>query len=420
MDKDYSSKTIMLIDYGNFFYIAERLARNFGRVLVYSPWESAFPVYNSFILGKGLANVERVDSIWKEYGKVDVFYFPDLFMGDFQDWLRSKGKAVFGAGSGEEMELYRDRMKYLQGDLGLPINKFQVLTGLDSLRETLQERKNVMVKTNIMRGHIETFKHESYDLTKPLLDELEHSLGVYKDDMTFIIEDVIESIVEIGYDGFVMDGLYPEKALFGIEIKDCAYIGTVVDFLKLPKQLLKIMRALSPTFKEYAYRGSYTNEVRIGIDREGYLIDQTCRNPSPPTALQLEIYDNFPDIVWNIAHGVMPEIRAKYKYGCEIIIKSDFAKTEPQAIYFPGQYNNFVKIKNHTVRKGVHYYIPQTAEMEEIGGVVGMGNTVDEAIKQATTIAKEVKGYCVSCNLQGLEEAKEEIAKLKAAGISVF
>lgn len=418
---ELNDRTVLVIDYGNFFPVAERLARDFGRVLYYTPWETAFPKYHSYVIGTGVPGVERVYSLWKYFDQVDLFYFTDLYYGEFQEWLRGMGKTVYGPGRGEEMEIYRDRMKSLQRSVGLPLNSYEVVRGLDGLREMLQDSDDKYIKTNLMRGHFESFHHIEYDLTKPVLDEWEHVLGIYKNEEIFIVEDPIEAIAEIGYDGWSIAGNFPAKALFGVEIKDCAYCGVVLPYDKFPKMLLDINQKLSPIFREYDYRGPYTNEVRIGVDRAGYLIDQTCRHPEPPTCLQLEIYDNYSEIVWDIAHGLVPQIKNKYKYGAQIVIKSDWARTEPQAIYFPPQYKNFVKIKNLAINEGVSYFIPQPGiEMEEIGAVIGLGNTLEAAIEQAKTIAKEVKGYCVECNIDGLSKAEAEIDKLKKAGIRVF
>lgn len=413
--------TVMVIDYGNFFSVAERLARDFGRVLYYTPWQAPFPKYHNYIIGTGVPGVERIYSPWPNYDRVDLFYFTDLYQGEWADRLRLEGKNVFGPGRGEEMEIYRDRMKSLQRSVGLPINKYEVIKGLDGLREYLQENDDQYVKTNLMRGHFESFHHEEYELTKPLLDQWEHTLGIYKDEEIFICEDPIEALAEIGYDGWIIDGMVPPKALFGLERKNAAYAGVVVDYEKLPKQLLDINKKLSETFRGYQYRGAYTNEVRIGVDRLGYLIDQTCRQPEPPTCLQLEIFDNYSEIVWNIAQGIIPKIKNKYKYGAQLIIKSEYAKREYQEIKFPAQYKNFVKISNLAMRGDKYYYIPQPGtEMEETGSVIGLGNTWKAAKEQCKTIAKQVKGYGIECNVDELDKLDEEMEKLSKAGIKMF
>lgn len=419
---DLSEKTVLVFDpNGSFIYVAQRLARDFGRVLYYKPWENgSYVTYNAYVVGQGVPGIERVHNIWEYYDEIDLFYFCDLLQGHFQEWLRARGKLVFGAGRGEDMELYRDRMKAHQEELGLPINEYEVIQGLDALREYLQENDNKFIKTNLMRGHFESFKHETYKLTKPLLDEWEHTLGIYKDAEIFIVEEPIEAIAEVGYDGFVILGRYPAKTMLGIEIKDTAYCGVILDYHKLPEQVLEINDKLSETFMNYGYRGVYTNEIRIGIDRKGYLIDQTCRQPEPPTCLQLEIFENYSEVVWQVAQGRVPEIKTKFKYGVQIILKSEYATTEPQAIYFPSQYSDFIKISNLAIQDDVYYFIPQMDKTHHIGSVIGLGNTLQEAIEQASEIAEEVKGYMIEFNSKALEEVHLEIEKLQKAGIDVF
>lgn len=421
MDDKLKSRTVLVIDYGMNLPVAERLSRDFGRVLYWTPWQVANPKYHSYVIGVNVPGVERIYNLWDYYDQVDLFYFCHLFMGDFQNWLRKQGKTVFGPGDGEQMEIYRDRMKALQRSVGLPVNHYEVIRGLDGLREYLQDNDNKYIKTNLMRGHFESFHHETYELTEDLLDEWEHTLGIYKNDEVFIVEDPIEAICEIGYDGWVVDGKFPDKAMFGIEVKDCAYCGVVMDYNKLPKALLEINKKLAGTFKEFGYRANYTNEVRLGVDKVDYLIDQTCRHPEPPTCIMLEIFDNYSEIVWDIANGLLPDIKNTYRYGVQLVIKAERAERELQSISFPAQYKNYVKIKNLTVKDGKNYYVPQPGtEMQEIGAVIGLGNTLDEAIEQATMIAKDVKGLSVKCNTDDLAKVQQEIEKMKKAGIRAF
>jgi|ERR1700722_3855263 len=408
-----------VIDYGQFTEVAERLARNgFGRVLFYSPWETSFPTYNEYVVGKGLEGVEKIEDIWPYFDQIDVFVFPDLYHGGMQAWLRQQGKAVFGAGLGETMEIHRDRMKELQSTVGIPTNDYKVFNGIDDLREHLKTVDNKYVKTNLLRGSMESFHHESYLLTEPLLDKFEHSLGIFKDEQTFIVEEPIDAICEIGYDGFVCTGgRYPSKTLFGLEIKGQCYVGKGIEYKDLPNQILDINARLASAFDEYNYAGHYSSEVRVAKNnKEGYLIDQTTRNPSPPTALMLEIIENYPEVIYDIAMGDCPLLRFKYKYGVQVVIKSEHARKDIMAVYFPEKFKDYVKISNHVVKDGINYFVPQNIENEEIGSVVGMGNTIKDAIKQVTEISKEIKGYGISIDLDSLDKAQEQIDNLKQIG----
>lgn len=411
----------MIFDYGNFCYVSETFAKSFKKVYLYIPYEEGFPKYNKYVMGSGLKNVEKVKSPWPYYEEVDLWYFADLYQGEFQDWLRNQGKAVFGAGRGEDMELLRDSMKRRQESLGMDVNDYTVVHGLDNLEDHLRENDNRYVKTNVLRGGMETWHHDNITLSQPLLDELNHSLGVFKDQQVFVVETPIDAVVEYGYDSFVGDDGYTSKVMFGIEVKDAGYACVFTDYDRLPIPLKDINKKLLSSFQNYGYRGWFSSEIRALSRDKGILLDMTCRNGEPPTSLAVEFLEDYGLYCWQIAIGEMPILRSKAKYGAQIIIKSDWARSDPQAIYFPSHYKDYVKIKNLVVQDGVHYYVPIPAqEMEEIGAILGMGNTLKEAIDMAKKIAKEVKGYSISCNGDALDQASEEIKKLSKIGVNVF
>ena len=60
-----------------------------------------------------------------------------------------------------------------------------------------------------------------------------------------------------------------------------------------------------------------------------------------------------------------------------------------------------------------HYFIPTDVEMEEIGSVVAVGKTLDEAIKKVKEIAEQVEGDCISINTDAFNDANEAISKFK-------
>jgi len=424
---DLSDKKCLCIDYGYFTEVAVKLAQSFGKVWYYCFWEDACPTWHKYILGSGMENVEKVWNIWDYIDEVDLVVFPHVYQGSFQRWLRGKHIPVFGSGKGEDMELYRDRMKEILSELKLDVNEYKVLPGLSALREYLKTRDNKFIKSNVLRGGMESWKHETYQLSKPVLDELEHSLGVYKEQERFIVEEPVPDAVEAGFDGFCIDGLFPDKQITGIEIKGSCYVGAMISYTSLPMFLKKINQKQFQLFREYEYRGCYSNEVRYTKDGKGYLIDQTCRNPEPNTSLALEMYENYGEIVWQVANGIMPEIKYKYKYGVQVIIKSVWAISEPVAIYFPSEYRSRIKINNLSVVDGVYYsipnssgYSPQTSDVEGIGSVVGLGNTLSEAIKDAKKIAETVKGYCIKIEIDALDEASAELRQLEKFGVKLF
>jgi hypothetical protein len=427
MNPFLKDKTLGYVDFGNNIDIAMRLAREedgFGKVKYFCSWQSAYPKYDPYVVGYGvntiLPNFEQVHSIFDMMPDVDIWMFPDLYMGDIQSWLRENGHLVFGAGRGEDMELHRDKMKVHLQELGLPVNKWESIEGLDALRKHLEEHNDLWVKTNMFRGAMESFHHDEYKLTKPRLDRFEHTLGVYKERQKFIVEASIDNSIDFAIDMITADGKYPLKSLMGCEVKNQAYAGIFTDVSKAPKGVLDVHDKLSKTLRQYQYRSFISLECRITKDGTAYMLDPCCRAPQPPSSLYIEMYDNFPQLVWDTASGDTPQIKSKYKYGVQLIIKSEFSTKEPQAIYFPDEIKNFVKVKNLCIQDGVYWYIPQEHEMAECAAVIGMGQTLKEAKKECLDRADMIKGDGIFIEKEGLDKIDKDIEQLVKFGIKIF
>ena len=415
---DLSDKVAGVIDFGNYIKIAQILAKKFKKVYYFCPFViNGFPEHNPKDIGRGVVEIIRVED-WEDYeDEIDFFMFPDLYYKGAQESLRRRGKAVFGSGSGAKMETDRGGMKRLQKELGLPINEYEEVEGVYELEERLKVLEDKWIKSSL-RGDGETFHHTNYILSKEELKGMKHRMGIYDKKEKYIIETPVKSIAEIGIDTMVCDGQYLEESFTGIEIKDVGFIGKMMRYRELPKQLKLVTDKLAPVFQVYGYRGAYSNEVRVGEDKQGYLIDQTCRFPSPPTSVILNVYDNFAEIVWSIAHGVVPKVEYKYEWGVQFIMTSDLAKTDPIAIQFPSEYKDLIDIKNLVIDDdGTYYYTPNGTPMAECGSVVGLGHTMEQAIKMATEISKTVKGFDLKINIECISDAKKQISELNKNGI---
>jgi hypothetical protein len=423
MDKyNLKERIVCVIDFGGHNEIAIELAKSFGTVYYYTEWRDPFPTYQKKIIGTGIPNVIRIYDLEPIEDTVDLWYFCDLFYGHKADKLRKSGKTVFGAGLGENLELDRKGFKDLMVNLGMPVNKNKEVIGITNLREYLKENFDVYVKLNAdMRGHLESAHCENYDLYKPVLDALQHQLGLDCESAEFLVETPIRPAIEYGYDGSFNGNDYPKNAMFGVEIKDAAYGCVVVDYDKLPKKVKEYNEKLKPILQGYDYRGAIGNEIRHKEKGEAYLIDIYCRQPQPPTSLQIRMIEDYGVFAYETALGRNVDIKFKSKYGVMIVICSDWAKTEPQAIYFDEKYRDNISIKNLAIRDGIYYYIPTIGcEMQEIGAVCGQGNTLKEAKNKCIEAAKSIKGYGIKINCDALEEAQEEIDKLKNYGINLF
>lgn len=414
--------TCCVVDSGGYPEIAIELAKYFGTVYYFMEWREPFPTYHKRVVGTGIPNVTRIYNLDDYKNSVDFWYFTDLFYGAMASKLRDEGQIVFGAGKGEELELDRKKFKDMMNEMGMPVNEYVELIGVTNLENYLKENPDVYVKLNAdMRGHLESSHCETYELFKPVLDSLRHNLGWDSETAEFLVEKPIRPAIEYGYDGSFNGHAYPNKTTFGIEIKDTSYGCVVVDYERLPKPVKEYNEKFKPILESYDYRGFIGNEIRHQIKGEAFLIDIYCRQGQPPTSLQIRLIDNFGQFAFDTALGRNVNMQYKFKYGVQLVIKSDWARTEPQAIYFPPEFADFISIKNLAIKDGVWYYVPQTGcEMEEIGACIGMGETFKEAKKQCIKIAESIKGYGIKINMDALEEAQSEIDKLKTIGINIF
>jgi hypothetical protein len=411
---NFGSKTVLIVDNGLFVSLAQTLARRFGKVLYYSPWEQSFPRSNDTLVGYGIPGVTRVDSIWPVIDDVDLFVFPDIFHGPLQVYLRKQGKRVWGSGIGENLEIIRGLFKRLIRSAGLEVGPFRQIRGLDRLRDFLKDNDDHYVKISRTRGDMETFHAPTYKLIEPRLDQLEHMLGAKKHIQEFIVEAPIAPAIEVGYDGYTIDGKYPQTALYGVEIKDTAYLGQVVPYRQLPAGVQEVNRRLAGMFNDWTYRGFWSSEIRIKGGKP-YLIDPCCRMASPPGELYQMMITNLADVLWHGAMGDLVEPEFSDTWGAQIVMRSSWTEKEWAAVDFPASIADNVKLSYLTRIQGRNYFIPQPVEMAEFGSVVATGSSPDDAIKNVTKIAEKVEAYGLKFNFEALEDAKADMEKLKDA-----
>jgi hypothetical protein len=417
---DLSQKVALIIDNGLFVEIGKTLSVSFKKVYYWMPWVSGFPKSNQYIVGNGIEGIERIQYIWDYIDKIDIFIFPDVYFGDLQLYLVSIGKLVWGGRKGEEMELYRDKMKEYMQSLGLYVTPYEVITGLDDLREYLKKHDNVWVKQNITRGDFESFHSINYENIEPLLDELEHNLGAVKFIKQFIVEEAYDNAVEAGVDMYTIDGQYPNKTLAGIEVKDLGYIGKVVNCDMLSDKITDYNDKISEAFKGYGYRGFFSTEIRISKDKPPYMVDKCSRAGSPPSELYQLMYKNLAEIIWYGAKGILLDPITEKKFGVEALIHSAWADKNWQAISFPKKYRDNVKLRNACVINGKYYCVPQTVGLSEIGAIVVEDDTLQGAIDKAIQIAEQVKGYYIDIKTDSFNEALDEFKKLEKMGIKIL
>ena len=413
--------TALVIDNGLFAELSIRLARDFKKVYYHCPNHSAYPRWNSTLIGTGIPEIEVVTDLWgNAMDEANIVIFPDVGMGALQVHCEEMGKLVWGSRLGEDLELDRVATKDILKVAGLPVGKYEVVHGFAALRAYLKEHKDVYVKVSKWRGTFESFYSPDYKAIEPKLDQVEYELGPSKALMTFIVEDALPDRVELALDAYVIDGVTPTQLLAGLELKDSAYIGRFKSYTDFPEPLRRVQEGLAPTFKEYGYRGFFSGEGLVGKDQDMYLTDACCRMPSPPGNVMLEFYTNIADIIWEGAQGLCVDPVPAGKFAAELVIKSTWAERNWQPIDFPDKLRRQVKLHN-PIRIGKQFYaVPMLYELDAIANAIGWGDTMQDAIDAAKEVAEQVTGYFIKCDCGALDKAEEELQKAKNMGLDML
>jgi hypothetical protein len=424
--KDPSDVVALVVDNGLFVELALKLSKTYKKVYYYVPWESAFAKMNLAYIGHGLDGLTVVDSIYgPHFDEVDLFCFPDIYMGWEQEHLEKLGKKVWGSRTGECLELKREGMKEILKAIDMPVGKFSHIKGIANLRAYLKENEDVYVKIDKYRGTFETFHSANYKEVEPKLDEVEFNLGAFKHIIEFTVEECLPDRVEVGTDCWVItddDGVahYPENGIGGIEIKDVGFASIFRKFSEIPEVVTRFNTRMKPVFAAYNWRGFMSTEVRIGKDMKPYMIDLCARAPSPPNELYQEQYSNLAECIWAGANGIVLEPEATAKYGAEIMLHSSWADKGWQPVSFPEEIRDRVKLRNAVQIEGVYYAVPQAVGLPECGAVIGLGDTLKEALEDAVENAEQVTGYYMEAKMGAIDNIKEEIKKLDQLGLNMF
>lgn len=418
---DYSKRRVLVYDSGLNVGLANALSRDFGEVLYFTNWSRAFPSMTEVVSGHGYEGVKRITDFWSHVNDVDLFVFPDCYNGDLQVYLDSIGKRVWGSRKGSNLELCRWNTKDLMKSVGLPLQPCQRVRGLKELRAVLKDKTNCFVKISSWRGDMESWHHINYELSEPRLDELAFRLGPVQHMAYFIIEDAIETEIEVGYDG-IFTGSWPNFAMQGYEKKDCGLLASIMPYDELPEEVREVNEKLEEFLKESKYRNFLSTEIRIGEDSLPYLIDVTNRAPIPSSSIQIANYKNLADVLWQGAAGESVPIEYRAKFGAEAMIYSDWAHKHWMTVKVTEEVQPYVNLFNSlNLGKEIEAVIPSFQDLavigNEIGSVIGLGDTLEEAIEECREHAKGIEGMGLDIQTNSFESLLPQIQEAQEKGM---
>ncbi len=418
--KELTEITAAFVDHeGLYFALAERLARDYGRVLYCDGGEEGMDTINRAIIGDSFPEndrLERVDDILLRKEEVDLWVFPDSKTAGLQLMLEEAGKAVWGSRRANYIEHSREAFVEILGKLGLEVPKFERLVGVDNLRAYLKDKKDQIIKVSKYRGTMETKKWRSWDEDEAWLDCLTVKLGGVKNIWPFLVFESIDTPLELGGDTYNVRGQFPSHMMDGYEYKDKGYFGAFKAVTDMPEQTQAVMAKFAPILQHYGFINFWSMEIRVKDDHF-HFIDPTPRGPLPGSATQMEIYSNLPTIIAAGAEGelVQPEPAALYSVECVLTL----ANKSPQmaSVRIPDELQQWVKLGGTCKIDGRNWF-PElhNDHGDEIGWMVAIGDSPKDVIEKMLGY-KELLPDGVSAHTESLVDLLREIHTAEEEGI---
>jgi hypothetical protein len=401
---------ILVYDHGLNTEAAIALAAAGHTVGYYSEWREAFPRCVNESVGLGLEGLERVNKFLTAADRSDMICCFDTNSDDVVEFFKQQSSSlpVFGAGSAEPLEKDRSLLKDILKAAKLPVAKYQIIKGVDSLIDFLRkpENKNVFVKIDgQFRGDNETFHHENWQQT--MADELGHllvSFGAFSKKVEFMVEWPVESKCEVGYDGFACNGSFTD-GLIGYESKDKSYAAVFREYNKMPACIQLTNNAVSAVFSRSRTPTIFSTELRLKSKDDYYLIDPCVRAPHPPLAAELEHFSNFAEVVTTLAQGQLLNPTPTAKYSVAVEVKAESMRDHWYDVKFDARFRHLIKLQRACRVDGTYYSLPGSVV---VCNVVGLGNTLKAAKAECIRALDTVKVAGMEYDLDSLDLIEEE------------
>jgi hypothetical protein len=417
--KPVSDVECLILDYGYFIELGRCLAKTFKKVWYYSPDDTEFKDVHRCTLGDGVEEIERLDD-WEKpenLARLDLFIFPDLGFAPKQAYLRSIGKAVWGSGDATNIELSRTAfLKWLE-KMGLPFAPYKVIKGIPALWDYLGTVERKWVKINKYREQQETFFHINITHSRPILEGLAVRFGGLSDEPVFVVQDEIEPASEIGYDGWTVDGEFPVASFAGYELKNELYLGSLKRYDDLAEPVRRINEAIAPYLKQWNDRNFISTEIRLKEENGvvvPYYIDPTMRCAGLTMEHVQENCSNLAECIWQGANGILipPEFDKPFAVEATMHYTTDMVDGW-KVVHNPG--HPMIKFDHYCQKDDYCHFPPRKSN--EVGVVLGLGDSVEDAIENLKENFKVMEDEPVSIEVAGFATLFDRIRKAEALGV---
>lgn len=415
---DLSNKSCVVLDHGMFLEVAHRLSRDFGKVYYVDPsHEECMPTIDHAVIGDGFDNIERISEIWDVIEKVDLCVFPDVHHGAMQKHIADMGIPVWGGRKADELEVKKVLFRAIQRQQGMNTPTYTVIIGLDELRKFCRSSENddCWIKISPQyRGNRETFHHTDYLSSREILDAMGVDFGIVQDEIKFIAEETIKAAFEGGMDTYCVDGKHPATVLQAYERKDRCCLGAVQKWNECPTQLTANGDVVFALMKKYGAAQFVSTEIKITESGESYLLEPTIRMASPAGEPQLELYENFSEIIYEGARGNLIEPKWAGKFYAQVMVEHNGCPEKWRSIQIPDDIRQWVKLYNACMVGNRYGLAPMD---KTIGSIIGIGDTMGQALEHVTSIADQLSDQPVKIQLEDMADTLAQISEAEEAGL---
>jgi hypothetical protein len=403
-----------VVDFGVFQSLAEKLSETYRKVNYYTPSEWEFIDCADVVTGVGASRLTRCDDFMDPeiVKETDLYIFPDIVYGGTQKYLASIGKPVWGSLGMDDLELYRTRFLSTLKKLGLPVAHSVECVGLTELSDYLKTVENVWVKLNRFRQNMETWKHYTYRQSIRRLDNLAVSLGPLKEHVVFVVQDEIETDIEFGYDGWVINGKTPGVSFQGPELKNRCYLGSRTNASDLPEAVRYVNDAFVPMLQNY--RAFFSTELRIKDDVP-YFIDPTLRTPGLTGEHQWEVCRNIASVIWWGANGELLEPDYSSAFVGETCVHYTGDDEGWKTIEVPEQAVQWSKLYRYFVADDCYHFPPN--KLQELGVIVAMADQIEEVIDRLKEVAELYENAPVDIEVDGFAQLLKQVQEAEKKGL---
>lgn len=421
--KEIEDIVCCVVDAGTFIPLADMMGHRVAKAFYYSPFEQEYLGIERCCVGDGMPHFERLDDFLdpEVFDTVDLWCFPDIGFGGLQRDLRRRGKLVFGSMGASDLELFRTRfIKTVEG-VGLPMVHSQKCVGLTALDDYLFETKRKWVKINRYRDNMETWFHIDYQHSQRELERLAAVFGPLKEHVIFVVQDEIEEedgepVLEVGYDGWCIDGQFPPSSFQGYEKKNELYLGSELAESEQPEEVRLVNERFAPVLADYGYRNFWATEIRIK-DKVPYFIDPTPRMAGQTMEHLLETCKNLPEIILAGAQGevLKPNFTAGFAAEATLHYKSNGQGSEWKTFRVPKEAEPWTKLYRCCFCDGAYQFPPHRSD--ELGVVTGAGDSIEGAVADMQEHFEALKDEPVSIEMSGFVDLLEQIQTAQGEGV---